>query len=127
MTLHDAIISTMPAGLDRAILRILSFHKGKDSVISRDDLVKACAAQGYKFKDDRPIRACINDLRKRGNLICSAGGNGGGYFSPASPQEFDEYLMRELHPRAMDLLEQEKAMRAAAEKLWGAASRQMGF
>jgi hypothetical protein len=38
MTQHrfsvDAMIDELPAGLDRAILRILSFHKGQENGIS---------------------------------------------------------------------------------------------
>ena len=65
------------------------------------------------------MRACINELRKAGHLICSTGGEGGGYYLPEDWEEMNEFIERELHPRAMDLLEQEKALIAEAEKRWG--------
>ena len=40
-------------------------------------------------------------------------------FTPADWNELDDYFYRELHPRAMNILEQEKAMRSQAEKTWG--------
>lgn len=111
-------ITELPAGLDRAILRILSYHEGADSAISRVMLRGDCLRHGFHV-NDRTLRAAINHLRKQGHLICSAGGDGGGYFIPANSQEFEDYVTHELHPRAMDLLEQEKAMRATAESTWG--------
>lgn len=117
-------ISDLPAGLDRAILRILSFHKGAENAISRFSLEMQCAQHGFP-ESDRQIRACINLLRKQGHLICSAGGEGGGYYIPATRDELEDYFARELHPRALDLLEQERAMRATAEKTWGQYAGQM--
>ena len=118
MTTHSDIISSLPAGVERAILRVLSFHQGAENAIPRFNLLADIKWHGFDISE-REMRAAINSLRKGGALICSAGGNGGGYFSPASPQELEDYFQRELHPRAMDLLEQEKAMREAAEKTWG--------
>jgi len=114
----DEMIHEMPAGLDRAILRVLSFHQGRDQAIGRGKLVGELARLGF-YVHERVMRACINELRKQGQLICSTGGDGGGYYLPANWSELDEYIRRELHPRAMDLLEQEQALKAAAEKQWG--------
>lgn len=124
----NELIKSLPAGLDRAVLRVLSFHVGRPNAIARHALVEELARLGFNYrKDDRAVRAMINQLRKAGHLICSYGGRDGGYFLPADWNELNEYLDREVHPRAMDLLEQEKAMKAAAEGRWGRFSpgRQM--
>lgn len=119
-TVLDEMIREMPAGLDRAILRVLSFHRGKSNAISRDDLL--AQLKGYT-KDERIMRACIQEIRKRGDpeisLICSMGGIGGGYYLADNHDEVMEYIDHEVDPRAFDLLEQSKALRTAAEKRWG--------
>ncbi len=108
------MIAEMPVGLDRVLLRILSYHVGFDAAISRKRLLCELNNNGFKMKDDRPARLCINQLRKKGVPICSSGGDGGGYWLAANNAELDEFISHELHPRAMDLLEQEKAMRDAS-------------
>jgi hypothetical protein len=90
-------------------------------------MLKQLGQLGFPMKDDRPMRECINELRKRGQFICSAGGHKGGYWLAADPAELQDYIDRELHPRAVDLLEQEKALRAAADKQWGYIANQMTF
>ena len=115
------MVEEMPAGLDRAILRVLSFHVGRSLAISRGDLVVAVAQHGF-FVHERQARAAINLLRKAGQAICSTGGEDGGYWLAAGWDELLEYLEREIHSRAMDLLEQEGALRRAAEMRWGVYS-----
>ena len=114
----DELIREMPIGVERGILRILSFHQGKKQAIGRGRVVAELVLMGYHVSE-REMRACINELRKEGHLICSMGGEGGGSYLPADHEELEEYIERELHPRAMDMLEQEKALRAEAEKRWG--------
>jgi hypothetical protein len=111
-------ITELPAGLDRAILRILSYHEGADKAISRVMLRGDCLRHGFHV-NDRTLRAAINHLRKQGHLICSAGGEGGGYYQPASQEEFEDYIHHELYPRVFDMLEQVKAMKVTAKKTWG--------
>ncbi len=125
MTFTDSLIDNLPVGIDRFILRALSFHKGKENAVSRAALLDDM--HRYGMNDERQMRALINRLRKEGHLICSAGGTSGGYYLPASMDEYQEYRDRELHPRALDLLEQEKAMDKAAERQWGSISLQMRF
>jgi hypothetical protein len=115
---REDYIADMPAGLDRAIMRVLSYHVGREKAIGRESLLVALLDVGFRVQD-RVARAAINDLRKRGQVICSAGGEGGGYWLAKSWEELNEYHQRELHPRAMDLLEQERSQRQAAEVLWG--------
>ncbi len=124
----EELIKEMPAGLERGILRILSFHQGKANAISRGRIVAELALMGFPA-DERVMRACINQLRKDGQLICSMGGEGGGYYLPENHEELEDYIERELRPRANDLHEQEKALRAAAEKRWGRYSpeKQISF
>ncbi|MBN1535168.1 MAG: hypothetical protein JW908_00445 [Anaerolineales bacterium] len=126
-TLQD-VIYNLPPGLDRAILRILAFYKGRRHTIGRKQLIYELKIVGFDVHE-RAIRACINQLRKDGHTICSTGGPDGGYYMAADWNELNEYLEREVHGRAMDLLEQEKALRAAGEKTWGALSpeKQMGL
>ena len=73
---------------------------------------------GFKTHE-RQVRAAINQLRKEGQPICSTGGEGGGYYLAAGADELDTFIARELHARAMDLLEQEQAMRAARIRIFG--------
>src|SRR4030042_4861458 len=117
-TILDEMIREMPAGLDRAILRVLSFHQGKGNAVSRGRLILELYRMGFKVHE-RVMRASINELRKNGQLICSMGGEGGGYYLAENQEELVEYIDHEVHPRSMDLLEQEKALREAAEKRWG--------
>jgi len=108
----------MPAGLDRAILRLLMFHVGRDNAIGRETMLVQLANVGFRVQD-RIARAAINELRKTGQPICSAGGEGGGYWMAQNWEELTEYIERELHSRAMDMLEQEQALKKAAEQRWG--------
>jgi len=112
------IPTELPAGIERAMIRLLDFHVGREKAISRGDLVLVLTASGFRVSE-RVARQVINELRKRGFLICSTGGEGGGYWLAVSWQELNEYIERELHARAMDLLEQEKALRREAERRWG--------
>ena len=69
------------------------------------------------------MRQAIHDLRRAGFLICSAPGEDGGYFMAATLEEFEEFCERELHPKAVDMLETESAMRAAARQQFGEATQ----
>jgi hypothetical protein len=112
------LIDELPAGLDRATLRVLSSHIGRELAISRVELVTDVGLLGFKVHE-RAERAQINQLRKQGYPICSTGGEGGGYFMARDWDELEEYIEREVHARAMDLLEQEQALKSQAEKTWG--------
>ncbi len=117
------MISEMPAGLEREILRILDFHVGRENAISRPQLVIDLALMGFDYtKDDRPVRACINKVRKSGKpgcWICSTGGVHGGYWRAKSHMEIEEFIQREQESRLKDFAKQARAMRAAAESYWG--------
>ena len=122
------MIDELPPGLERAILRVLSFHIGRAKAISRQDLIGELLNHGFDYrKEDRPVRLAINQMRKQGHPICSTGGIGGGYFLAVDWAELNEYLQAEIHARAMDLLEQEKAMRDGGSRLWGSQSQQISM
>jgi len=119
---YDRMIADMPAGLERAMLRALGFHLGRTNAIGRGELVYALCVMGCDVSE-RQARRCIHDLRRAGNLICSAPGENGGYYLAVSLEEFREFCDRELHPKALDMLETESAMKAAAKQQFGEASQ----
>jgi hypothetical protein len=128
MSALDAMIDGLPVGLERAMLRLLSFHQGREKAIGREALVLELARLGFRVSE-REARLQINLLRKAGHPICSTGGTDGGYWLAADWNELQEYIDREIHSRAMDLLEQEQALRAEAERRWGrySAAQQASF
>ncbi|MBE3038296.1 MAG: hypothetical protein IMZ62_05745 [Chloroflexi bacterium] len=121
-TTYDRMITEMPAGLERAMLRALSFHLGRAHAIGRGELVYGLRMAGCEVSE-RQARRCIHDLRRAGNLICSAPGEDGGYFLAVSLEEFREFCDRELHPKAVDMLETESKMKEAARQQFGEASQ----
>src|SRR5512139_3062396 len=114
----EEFVGSLPMGLERAVLRVLGFHQGRDQAIGRRDLLAAVAQHGFVVHE-RALRAQINELRKEGHPICSTGGEDGGYWMAANWDELNEFADRELHSRAMDLLEVERALREAGERRWG--------
>ncbi len=126
MTHLDDILASLPSGFDRALLSILRFHRGRDNAIPRTALLDKLKMIGWTAPD-RSVRAQINLLRKDGHLICSCGGHGGGYYIARDWSELEDYIGQELRPRAMDLLEQEKALKVGAKREWGINSSQLGL
>lgn len=114
------LISEMPAGLERALLRTLSYHSGKANAIGRGMLMHELHGLGMEV-GERVMRHAIHKLRREGQLICSAPGEDGGYYLAATLEEFREFCERELHPKAMDMLETESAMKEAARQQFGEA------
>ena len=118
----------LPAGLDRALLRTLSFHVGRERAILRSDLLQAISLLGFNVSE-RAMRAQISQLRKAGHLICSAPGENGGYYLPATPEEFDEFVQQEYRAKIVDMQETLSAMQKSAERTWGrySPSRQLSL
>jgi hypothetical protein len=118
-----ALIDSLPLGLERKILRILSYHTGRENAISRAALLAELARYGFDYteaKDDRPVRLAINLLRKeKGIPICSAGGLNGGYWIAKDWDELEDYLNQEVRGRLSDLREQEQALMQTGRKMWG--------
>ena len=121
-TVYDRMLAEMPIGLDRALLRVLSFHAGKKNALGRDLLVAGIHLEGFNVSE-RQARQCIHDLRRKGILICSTPGEAGGYYMASNLDEFREFIDRELHPKAIDMLETESAMKDAARQQFGEASQ----
>lgn len=119
----QALIDNLPAGLDRAILRTMSFHQGRECAISRSDLVSELWAVGFKV-GERAARAQISQLRKAGYLICSAPGETGGYYLPADASEFDDFVQQEYRAKIVDMQETLSAMQSAARRQFGEYSQQ---
>ena len=115
-----AMVEELPYGLEQAIHNLLrNFHVGRGNAIGGDQLLKDLRPMGFKDLDPREMRACINQLRHKGDLICSTGGIYGGYWYAADNEEVYDFTSKEFKPRAMDLLEQAQAMEAAAERQYG--------
>ncbi len=114
----NSYLKDLPPGLERAVLRVLQKRIGLKMAISRPELVANVHYLGFTASD-RQIRSVINQLRKEGHLICSTGGPNGGYWLAKDWGELRTFLENEVHPRAMDLLETEEALKRSAEERWG--------
>jgi hypothetical protein len=120
----EAMLEQMPHGLDRAVLRVISYHAGRPRAISRGELLIAVRRLGFDV-DERVLRAQINNLRKDGHLILSTGGVGGGYWLAANRDEYEEFKNREYLARIKDLGEQVAAMDRGAQERFGKESPQI--
>jgi hypothetical protein len=105
--------------LEKSVLLIISYHIGRKNVISGARLLFELQCQGFDIKDTRYFREIINKLRKEGYAIGSTGGIKGGYWLCANMEELEAFLKVQFHDFAMDLLEQESAMRKGAARMWG--------
>lgn len=116
----QATIEALPPGLDRALLRILSFHKGRSCAINRFDLVGQLKQHGFEV-NERAMRAQINVLRKDGHLIGAAAGEGGGYYLIISREEFEEFIQSEFKAKINDMAETVRALERQADAVFGQA------
>jgi len=98
--------------LNRAILRTLSFHRGRSNPISRTNLVKAVRMYGVS---ERQIREQIKQLRRLGHLIGSAPGVDGGYFMITSLEEYNDFMTSEYLAKINDMRETVNSMNNAAQ------------
>jgi DNA-binding transcriptional regulator PaaX len=114
----EKLIHELPAGLDRAVLRVLSFHPGRSNAIGRGALIGELKTLGFKVHE-RQVRAQINQLRKNGMLIGSAAGEQGGYFICTNIEEFEEFANAEFRSKLADMQDTLSTMQKAAEKKWG--------
>lgn len=115
---YEQILATMPLGLDRAVLRVLSMHIGREQAVGREELVQVVASLGFPAHE-RQVREVIKDLRRRGELICSAAGEDGGYYLAASREEFEEFAQAEFGAKIADMSQTLGAMRQAADSAFG--------
>jgi hypothetical protein len=126
---YETLIAQMPAGLERAILRVLSFHIGKDQAIDKPDLLKELRRLGFgkKARDlnaqtsyetfERQARLCIVELRKHGHLICSSSGDSG-YYIASTVEEYEEFAQVEYRSKIVDMSETLRAMDEGAKRVF---------
>lgn len=115
---YESQIKNMPVGLDRAILRVLSYHRGREQAIGRSDLVRQVAQLGCAATE-RQVREEIKQLRRDGTLICSAAGEDGGYYMAETLAEFEEFAQVEFIGKISDMSETLSRMRESATKIFG--------
>lgn len=116
---YEELISQMPHGLERALLRVLSYHIGKDKAISKPDLLADLARMGFRVHE-RQARKAIEELRNNGHLIGASSGDGG-YYIIANEDEYNDYVAEETS-RATKILERLRAQDAQAKKVFSRTS-----
>ena len=92
----------MPAGADRAVLRVLSYHIGQGSAIQKADLMSECGKLGAHFGDERQVRLIVVKLRKTGVPICSSSTESG-YFLAGTLEEYRAFRDREYIAKIVDM------------------------
>lgn len=122
MDTYHKIISKMPAGLSRAILRTLSMHTGAEQAIGRGELLEELARVGYKVHE-RIVRETIRQLRRNGHLICSMPGEGGGYYMPCSLAEYRNFRQKEFLSKITDMTQTMSLMDRTAKVAFGDAEQ----
>lgn len=105
--------------IEKAVMRILSFHVGREKVISGNRMWEELKAQGLKVSETKIFRDEINKLRKEGWPIGSTGGKNGGYWLCKDRIELRTVIDRQIKPFAKDLHEQERAMIRSANLFFG--------
>ena len=124
MKVYEEIIKNMEPGLERAVLRVLSFHVGRKQAIKLPELTRQVSRlTGQKSGETlkRQVRGCMAGLRKDGHLICAAHTADGGYFMAANLAEVNEFLESDLNARIRDMSETVRSMSKAAQERWGDA------
>lgn len=119
------VLSEMSPGFEKAVLREIQWHKGKDHAISQDDLLSAISTddkQGTFFGkkvNKRQLRITINELRKMGWMIASSSGSGGsyGYYVPVTYDEYQEYKKFQMS-YALDIIETFRVLDVKAREMY---------
>jgi hypothetical protein len=125
---YDTLIASMPAGIERALIRVLSGHIGKDNAISKAQLITDLSKLGFHVAE-RQVRSEITELRKQGLLICSSSGDGG-YFFAETPEEYEEFVQVEYRAKIIDMSETVRAMDDGARQVFSVpaeAAKQPGL
>ena len=116
---YERLINDMPAGADRTVLRVMSYHQGQDNAIQKLDSMAECAKLRARMSDERQIRLVIVKLRKQGIPICSSSGESG-YFLAATLAEYMEFRAREYVKKITDMRETVTAMDGTARAMFPA-------
>lgn len=119
MNRYDELMSTLPPGLDRAILRVLGYHHGRSAAIGREDLVSQVKRLGFACHE-RQLREMIKQLRRDGHLIGSAPGEDGGYYLISCKEEYDDFIASEFRAKIVDMEQTLRAMNISADREFGA-------
>jgi hypothetical protein len=114
---YDRLITEMPAGAERSVLRVLSYHIGLTNAIQKPELIGECAKTGAHFSDERQVRLVIVKLRKSGVPICSSSGESG-YFIAENLSEYMEFRGREYVKKIVDMKETVTAMDGTAKQIF---------
>lgn len=116
---YEKLIAEMPAGAERSVLRVLSYHVGLSAAIQKPDLISECGKMGIHFKDERQARLVVVKLRKRGVPACSSSGDSG-YFLAATLEEYREFRGREYLKKIMDMKSTVQAMDNSVRQMFQA-------
>jgi len=116
---YEKEIIAMPPGLERLVLRILTYHVGKDQAIGKPELLAELAKAGMPAAE-RQARAAITSLRKQGKLICSSSGEGG-YYLAQSIEEYAEFAQVEYRSKIADMADTLRAMDDGARNIFHGA------
>ena len=114
---YEAELKSMPPGLDRAVLRVVSGYQAA-APISRGELVINVTRLGFPASE-RQVRETIKQLRRQGHLICSTPGNDGGYYLARSLAEYRDFRDAEFAAKIHDMSETLRAMDSAARDQFG--------
>ena len=99
--------------------RVLAYLEERH--VGRNRAIKARVLAARLGERERVVRAAISQARKDGALILSAISPPYGYFVADNVQEWREFRNSNLRPRALDILETDKAMAEAAQRRFGPA------
>jgi hypothetical protein len=106
---YESLLSSMPMGAERIVLRVLSFHIGLKCAIQKPDLISESAKHGAHFSNERQVRLTIVDLRKQGVPVCASSGESG-YYLAGTLEEYKEFRGREYVKKIVDMRETVTAM-----------------
>lgn len=115
---YEALITNMPAGIDRGIMSVLRFHVGKERAIQKGEILEGMKRMGY-YCHERQFRERIHELRRQGWLIASLSADG--YYLVANKIEYSEFRESEFTARIDDLSITRSAMDTAARQQFGEA------
>lgn len=115
---YEALITNMPAGIDRGIMSVLRFHVGKERAIQKGEIIEDMKRMGY-YCHERQFRERIHELRRQGWLIASLSADG--YYLVANKIEYSEFRESEFTARIDDLSITRSAMDTAAKQQFGEA------
>jgi hypothetical protein len=105
----------LPATFVAAVHSVLKSHVGLAHAMPNGRIVAALSVMGVKATS-RQVRAAARQLRREGVVACSSSSRG--HYLAASPRELADFLRREIHSRAVDLLATEAELRVAGAQTW---------